>query len=168
MASLFEFTAGAVTIKKDLQSVAPFSRIIKKKNWEDDIAFIYHMADYSSPYAALDNEMRRKTLIEDIMGGREPSKDVEKGVEVYRRLSQTDSTLLLESARNAIRKLRDYFDTIDISCEEDPGKAAKDLAMSLKSVGDLINKIKEWDEIIKKEKESHSTRRGVVKTKYNT
>ncbi len=169
--SLFEFTADQVIIRKDLQQIHPFDKIIKKKSWEKDIAFIYHMVDYSSPYSIFSGEEREKHVKEAVYGKEDAkiSKDIQEGINVYKELSKTDSLLLLESARKAIHKLRDYFDNISFEELEpdDRGDEAKKLSANLQTVGKLISSIKEWEEQVKKEKEQNTTRKGVKTTKYN-
>jgi len=165
---LFEFTAGKVIITKELQQLAPFKKLMKGKDWEDKIAYVFHMADYSSPYAKLSDEEKAQKLSDMLLNGKAPSKELKEAVELYRELSTTDSLLLLQSARQAVSKLRRYFEDVNFEHEEEPGKAAKDLMSNLNNVGKIIESIKNWEETITKEKKSEQTRKGVKQTKYNT
>lgn len=167
--ALFEFTSGGkVIVKKDLVDVPEFKKILSKKDWEKRIAFIFHTADYTSPYASYTSSERSEKLKDDFLDGKEPDRNLKEAIEKYRELSTTDSLLLLESARNAVKKMRNYFDTVDPQEEEDVGRATKDLMTNLNNVGKLINNLKEWEEIVKKEKQQDQIRKGVRRTKYNT
>lgn len=166
---LFEYqTSQDIIISKDLQLLKPFKRLMEKDGWEKYIAYVYHAADYTSPYAVFDEEERTERLNKDLLDGKKPTKDVLEAITLYKELSITDSWRLLESARTAVRKLEKYFESVDLEMEDDPGKAAKDLIASLNNVGKLLGSLKDWETLIKKEKTEDKTRRGVRPTKYNT
>lgn len=164
---LFEFTQDEVIVNQDLLQIAVFQKLLNQKDYKQIFAYIYHLCDYSSPYAIYPEEVRQQMLLQDILNGKKPNKDIEIAITKYRELATTESLLLLESARNAVRKLRDYFDTVDFTMSEEPGKEAKDLMANLKSVGAIIQALKDWEEQIKKETNSSDTRKGVALTKYN-
>lgn len=164
---LFEFTVDKVIVTKELQEIAQFKKLLKGKDWENKIAYVYHMADYSSPYAVYPEEERKDKLREALLGGKAPSKELKDAIEVYKELSSTDAIKLLESARKATNTLRNYFENLTLDDAEDPGKEAKNLMSNLNAVGKLINSLKDWEEQVKKEKRSDQTRKGVRQTKYN-
>lgn len=165
--SLFKFQSDKVEVSSEIASISEFATLLKKKNSTELIAYVFHLCDWKSPYAKWDIGKKKEMLKKDLLGGKEPTKELEKAVAKYNELNQTDSLLLLESARRSVQKLRTYFDDADPALEDDSGKAAKDLMANLKNVGDIIEKLKEWEETILKEKDELRTRKGVVIDKYN-
>lgn len=167
--ALFQYNEelGQVFVKPDLLYIKEFEKLNNHKDRDRLLSFVYHTCDYLSPYAKFNDSERKDKLIEDLLGGKQPSADILKAIDKYKELNTTESLLLLEAARKGVHKLRQYFDTIDLEEHEDVGKAAKDLMMNLKGVGSIIDSIKQWEETIKKEQSSDQTRRGVKMTKYN-
>lgn len=165
---LFEFTQEQVIVNKDIAQIKAFAKILEKKNAEALVSYIYHLCDYSSPYSIYSKDEREQRVKNDFLGGKNPDKDVLNAIEKYKELSTTESLLLLESARNAVKQLRDYFDSVDFTVSEEPGKEAKDLMQNLKSVGAIIKSLQDWEEQIKKETNNTDTRKNVQLTKYNT
>ena len=165
--SLFIFEGDKVRVTKEIKAIDVFKKISEKENSDELFSFIYHIADWSSPYADLDEEEREERVKEEILEGEEPSELLLNAVERYRELTKTPSLRLLESARKGARSLRDYFEHIDPALADNPGREAKDLMNNLTKVGDLLNKFDEWEEIITKEKDKKKTRKGVQINKYN-
>jgi hypothetical protein len=163
---LFEFKQDQIVPTKELLTLKPFEKLVKHKDRDKLLSYVYHMADYNSPYAIFDDKEQK--LNEALLDGKKPSKDILDAIKMYRELSTTETLLLVESARKAAKNLREYFDTIDLSEVEDSGKAAKDLIMNLKAVGQLIDSLKHWEEIAKKEMTQDTTRKGVQIGRYNS
>ena len=166
--SLFKFSEEGVAVDGSLHRIPQFKKMLEHKNAEDYISYVYHLCDYTSPYNEKDIDERKEILKKDFLDGKEPPKFILEAIDKYRELSRTSSTELLDSAKNAVRKLRSYFDDLDFDEEEDKGKAAKDLMQNLKSVGAILSSLKEWEEQIQQEKTQSQTRKGVPQTRYNT
>ena len=92
---------------------------------------------------------------------------LQNAISKYQELSQTDSLLLLASARKAVQKLRMYFEQVNPADEEDPGKSATSLMNNLKNVGEIIKRLKDWEEIIKQEKDTLKIRKGIEIDEFN-
>lgn len=165
--ALFKEDGDQIKVPAYLQYVQEFNNILEHKDSQKYLSYIYHLCDWTSPYAKFEEDERKEKLDKDILGGKKPPKILKEGIEKYRKLNTTDSLLLLESARKAVQKLRDYFNNADPAYDDDPGKSAKDLMMNLKSVGDIIKRLKEWEEEIKKEKETSTIRKGVKINQFN-
>lgn len=165
--NLVRYEDDHVVVTPDLLNIEPFNEIAEHKDAGKYFTFIFCLCDWKSPYAVKDYQQRYNELIDDILDGKKPTKLLQKGVDKYKELNQTDSSLLLESARKAVRTLREYFEEADPQAEKDPGKSAKDLMSNLKSVGDIIQKIDQWEDQIKREQSKSKTRKGVEVNKYN-
>jgi len=165
--TLIKYEDEHAIISKELIQIAPFDKIAAHKDADKYFTYIFYLCDWKSPYAVKDRLQREQELKDDILDGKEPTKLLQKGIDKYRELNQTDSSLLLESARKAVRTLREYFENADPEESKDPGKSAKDLMSNLKDVGDIIQKMEQWEDQIKKEQSKSKTRKGVDVTKYN-
>lgn len=158
---------GTVSIPPFLQHIKIFQKIGDHKDAENYICYIYHKCDWSSPYAQYEPLERKQILKKDFLDGKDETALLKEAIEKYEELSQTESLRLLEAARGAVRRLRQYFEGADPASEEDPGKAAKDLMANLKNVGDVISKINTWEQQIKKEQSTSNVRKGVEITEFN-
>lgn len=157
-----------VQVPAHLQHVKEFKDILEHDKSQEYLSYIYHLCDWASPYAKWQGEEREDLLIKDILDGKKPPKIVKEGINKYKQLNNTDSLLLLESARKAVHKLKEYFDEADPAKDEDPGRSAKDLMNNLKNVGDIIKRLKDWEEEIKKEKDTSLIRKGVKVNQFNS
>lgn len=167
MKQLFTFERSKIQVTKELTEIKEFREINELENSDRLFAYIYHRCDWNSPYSDMAVSKKLDELKEDLLDGEEPSQLVLDACEKYLELQMTPSMELLQSAKTAARRLRHYFDTIDPTETENPGKEAKDLMMNLTKVGDVLNKFEEWEAIITKEQDKADTRRGVKRTKYN-
>ena len=167
--SLFKVDeADQIKIPSHLQHIPEFKEVLEHDKCQEYLSYIYHYCDWGSPYAKWDKEERKDILVEDFLEGKEPNEVLKNAIEKYRKLNTTDSLLLLESARKAVQKLRQYFDEADPAYADDPGRSAKDLMNNLKNVGDIIKRLKDWEEEIKKEKDTSLIRKGVKVNQFNS
>jgi hypothetical protein len=166
--SLFQFEADRVIITADLQEIKVFSEIMKKKNSDAIISYIFHLCDWKSPYASYDEDERAEQLSKDFLEGKKPTKLIQEGVEKYKILSETPSLKLLNAARKGAKSLQTYFEEADPANAENPGREAKDLMVNLEKLGSLLNKFEEWEQMLLKEKDTNVIRKGVKLNKYNT
>lgn len=166
--SLFDFKEDKVTVNRDMSTLIPFAKILEREDSDKLFSYIFHLCDWKSPYAVHDDDERKKIVRQEIFGEVSPPKKVlDPAIKLYRDLSTTDSLLLLESARGAVRELRRYFEETTIAQGDSAGRNAKDLIANLKSVGDIIKSFKGWEEAIKREQDTSNIRKGVQITELN-
>lgn len=168
--SLFKFEKNKVDVPKDIAFVKEFAYLLKQKNSDQLLAYIYHVCDWKSPYAVYGEEERVNKLIDDFLDGNQNKanqKSILAAIDKYKELSQTDSLLLLDSARKAVQRLRMYFEQVNPAEEEDPGRSATSLMNNLKNVGEIIKRLKDWEEIIKQEKDTMKIRKGIEIDEFN-
>lgn len=166
--SLFEEQAGKITLPAYLTEIKEFKDLLEDKKSQSYLSVVFHMCDWESIYAQHPEKEREEKLKNDFLDGKEFPKKVTVAIDKYKELNKTDSLLLLESARKAVQKLRQYFDEADPSLEDDPGKSAKDLMQNLKSVGAIIESLGKWEETIKKERDNSTIRKGVTINEFNS
>lgn len=167
--SLFKFEEDNVTVTKELSVIKEFNDINEREDSSLLFSYIFHLCDWNSPYAVYDAEERESMLKEELFNNEEPPMDIlQPAIDLYNKLNTTDSLLLLESARKAVRELREYFENVKVTGTDHEGRNAKDLMANLKSVGDIIKSFKQWEEAIKKEKDSADIRKGVEVNEFNS
>jgi hypothetical protein len=134
-----------------------------------ELAYVYHMCDPKSPYADQERNLRKEQVGADLFGDKEysPEEEVEAAMDKYRALNITESMQLLESARESVHSLREYFEQADFTQRDDNGKLVwkpKDMVRNLEKLGDVVESLKTLKEEVEKEQHSQGDNRGGVKT----
>lgn len=123
-----------------------------------ELAYVYFMTDYKSPYEKYDKDEKHLQICEDVMGDTKykPSAEVLKAIEVYKNLQQTFSMKFLESAKTASRELMRFFDTVDLQERTDKGAPIykpSDITSALSQSVKVIEALDRWTEKVQKEQE---------------
>lgn len=165
---LLEYVNEKVIPNPELTSIAEFKKIMQRKDAVDTLSYIFNLVDYRSPYVIYDDSERSILVKKDILPTTKIDKDITNAVDKYKEIHVTEAVLLLEAARKAIRNLREYFNTIDVLAEDDQGKASKDLIMNIKSMGAVIQGLRDLEEEVNKEKQvNKNIRRNVEINEFN-
>lgn len=151
-----------------------FKRIIDRDNTPDktraskELAYIYFMVDWESPYASMDSESRSEQIINSLFEKKDkwhPDDKVKAALNKYEELYANDYTKMLESARIGARKLRKYFEDVSLDERDANGKLVhrvSDLSRNLKEVGSIIEGIMNLEELVKKNLTSANKNRAGV------
>lgn len=152
--------------------IPEFNRIIERDDSENktvaskELAFIYFMIDWESDYAHLSEDRRYDEVRTDLFDEDwHPDEAVEEAMDKYRHLYVNDYIEMLESARKGARKLRKYFEDVDLNETDHNGKLkykATDLTRNLKDVGSIIEGLQELEELVKKNQTQRNENRGGV------
>jgi hypothetical protein len=165
---LLEYVNEKIVPNPELLPIAEFKKIIQRKDAVDIFSYIFNLVDYRSPYCIYDDEQRSILVKKDIIPSTKVDKDITNAINKYKAIHTSEASLLLESARKAIRSLREYFDTVDVVNEEDIGKASKDLIANIKAMGSVIQGLKELEEEVSKEKQTEKNiRKNVEINEFN-
>ena len=153
-------------------SIKEFAKIASRKKGAKELAYVYHMCDHNSPFAVYDTDVRHAEVASSVFDiNWEPDKYVKAACDKYVELKETHSIKLLNAARSAVNKLKNYFEIIDLTAVDDNGRPmyqAKDLVMNLSRMADVISGLTKLEDLVKKEKQSVSINRGgVVVNKYS-
>lgn len=130
-----------------------------------ELAWIYHMVDFDSPYFNMSEEERDYQIRQDLFEETwEPDETVLKALETYKKIRRTPSMKLLEAANSAVGKLEEYLRDIDLT-ETDPtnGKpiySAKDLVSNLEKLGKVVDGLSELKKQVEKEQAASSKTYG--------
>ena len=141
---------------KEFEAVITRDKSKNKVNAVRELAFIYHLADYNSPYGQyIDNDVRMEAIAKDIMpSGWKPDTIVMEAVDKYKELKQTLYTHLLISAEMGIHKLETYFEIVDLTETNNQGKpvwSASELVKNISNLAEVVKGHASLQELIKKE-----------------
>jgi len=152
MAQLFDIVKNEVQLSPTTLAVPPIKALWdrdkakSKHNAYKEICYVVFISDFYSPYRDLPEYEREAMVRRDLFKSEswEPDNVVREALKSYKRLQETTYTRLLESALKAADKLAGYFDTVDFKETDGYGKpkhSAKDLAINLKSVGEIVRSL---------------------------
>ena len=142
---LFEETANyTITVSPEIMEIREFKSLIlryKEKNLAV-LSYVFHMADFRSPYQQYDEQERIEQLIRDLdLGARwQPGFTVTAAIDKYRELSETDTTRSLRTVRKALRTSESVVDhfrkQIELALASPEGE--EEITSMLKNVQNLI------------------------------
>jgi hypothetical protein len=161
---VFELKDGIVQVDPDVLTVPEFHAVWKKdkkKNKDTaflELAYIYHMCDYNSPYSNFPVTKREQSVKEDLIGdvNWKPSKEVRAAIEKYRALTITPKQRLYISCKRKLDELAGFMDNTPV--DDDTMKPI--LEMFNKLTATIANFDKLEDAVSKEQKENNSKRRG--------
>lgn len=152
-------------------ALTPFKKIwdrdksINKKQAQNELAYIYYMADFKSDFFEIsDKEERSKQIVENLGFKFDPEDQLLKdAIKFYEERTKTKLIFLLEDAYGAIDKLRDYFKEVDLTFVDGNGKLIHDSTKLLNNIGNLnkvVEGIKALEYQVKKEQQTDKKLRG--------
>jgi len=133
-----------------------------------ELAYVYFMLDWESPYASMHEDDRSENIIHSLFNEDDnwtPDEKVMAAMERYKELYANDYTMMLDSARNGARKLRKYFEDVDLNERDANGKLVhrvSDLSRNLKEVGSIIEGLMDLEELIKKNQTAANENRAGI------
>ena len=171
MASLFDIKGGHIVLNAESLAIPIFNKIWKRDKSKSkdkatrEISYIFFMCDFNSPYMAYPSNKRREIILKDFMKDEKwkEDKDIEEAKIRYVEFQETHTMRLMKAARGASDKLANYFETIDFLKTDDNGKPlynAKDVAINLEKVGNIVDSLDKLENRIKKEIKTDSRVRG--------
>lgn len=141
----------------------------KKTRAYRELAYIWLMCDWGSPYSDYAELERHEEALKDAGLTEEEWNDpiFRAACRKYRELQDSSRSLkLIKSAQGVVDKITDYFDTLDIQ-ERDPitGKPifkTKDIMSELSNVSNVVEQLATLELLYKKEQEASSGLMGDV------
>ena len=124
----------------------------KKSKFHQELAYVYFLTDYKSLYYSYPEETREQKVIEDFIKVKnwKPDNLVKAAVVKYNEMQNTESLRFLQSARNAMNKLSEYWNTLNVNERNAKGdKTFKPTDVS-RSIADSSKMIESLDKIIEK------------------
>lgn len=149
------------TIRDDVPTITPEGLFIPemRKIWEADdtenktkahgqLAYVYHMASWSSSYSNLGPE-RHKEVSRDFLGGIGKSrvtKEMTQAITKYKKLQETPEVRALDAALVMLDNLSLHFHNVDFDALDDEGKPIYDVrkyVMNLKDLQKMVESVVE-------------------------
>lgn len=168
MARLFDIERNKIIPDANILAIPSIKKIWNRDKTDvkatalKEISYVVFLCDFHSPYRDLHELERENHIIKDLFGkGWRPDADLKAAVVTYKKLQETPSMRLLNTARNTLDKLSDYFNQINFS-EEDvmgrPKHSANDLTRNLKEVGNIVRSLANLEKQVRLELEEQSIR----------
>ena len=134
-----------------------------------ELAYIWLMCDWASPYADYSEQERHEECLKDAgLTEKEWADPVfREAVRKYRDLQNASRSLkLIKSTQQVVDKIIDYFDTIDLQ-ERDPVTSkpvykVKDVMAEMNTIPQLVEDLKQLEILYKKEQEQENGLMGNV------
>lgn len=158
-------------IEDELLLLRPFKDLYKadktkdKSKFYDFLTILYYTYDPRSDYNYIANEEDRiKEVCES--NGLPPFKPSEKEkqcIELYSKMCQTSSSLLLRDTKIAVDKLRKFLLEVDLSLLDDKGKPVytiNSITSTIKQIPQLAKDLMEAERLVTKELEEQGKVRG--------
>lgn len=130
-----------------------------------ELAYIYLMYDWKTPYSEYSTAERKEAAILDAEMELSWLDDplLLRAADKYQDLQDTRIMRLLNSAYRAVDELRLYFDTLDLTERDQYGKpmySAKNIMQELSSLGKTVEGLQQLQFMVMKEKEKQNSLRG--------
>ncbi len=138
----------------------------KKERAIQEFGFIYFMCDPRSSYMFYDNETDRANNIKQDEGldkKWKPDAAVEEAMELYKKLTKTTSSILLERSRQGADNLGKKIAKIDLDAIDNNGKPVytiQSMAAALKLIPDVVRNLIDAEAMVAKEVSEKSEMRG--------
>lgn len=138
-----------------------------EKFWEM-MSYMYFMIDPRSTYMYITDEVERAHEIkiqEGLAVTWEPDDKLMAAMEQYRSHVVSTQSLLLGSMRNGVSKLRNYFDTVDLTAVDDNGKPiypVQGFVTAIKSVKDIAKDLADAERALAKDFADEAKARGGI------
>ena len=157
-------------LKNNKIEINPETLLIKefKAIWDSDpgkkkefalreLAYIYFLCDYNSVYQSYSKDERSKKIRSDLSKGDRAiklTKFCDAGIKKYEELQDTPSMQFLESAKDALASMTEYFKGVDFTKMDKNGKFVYnvvEVTRCLKDAGGVMESIEKLKEKVKTE-----------------
>lgn len=169
---LIEFVDYEIKISDEAMLVKPIRKLFtkdKSKNKETfltQMSIIYFYADPRSNYNYITDDAERLQTIfqqEGFPANFSINHSLQEAIDVYSRLTQTSSSLLLQDSRLAIDKVREFLKTVDLTLLDDKGKpiyTINSITTALKQIPQLAKDLMEAEKAVSRDITEQGRARG--------
>lgn len=169
---LFKYDNWELTISEEALCIKSFTSLWKRDRSESkerakrELGFIYFCYDPRSDYMFIIDEDERAETIKEQEGldpKWKPDKLVLDAIVVYKFLTQTTASLLLEDTRALIEKIRMQMKEIDLTATDDKGKpiyTLNTITATIKQIPSLSEDLTKAENALNREIEENSKMRG--------
>lgn len=163
-------------LKEKQVIIAPEALLIKefKALWDrdktrskekaiEDLAYVFYIADISSPYRNYDEEVRSEKIKESVISQPDWKEDdaIKKAISKYKEIHKTYSMGLLEDVEYGLFKIRQYFrNAAEGLADDTAGKVTEQYLSNVEKVQKMLTAIKNLKDIVDKEMVENARIRG--------
>lgn len=155
-----KFSPEALTIK-EFKTLWDRDQSKTKEYAVEELAYVFYITDYKSPYLSYDMEAREHKIKTDVVTkkGWKPDEKVQEAIQKYSELQETPSMGLLKDAEVALDKIRYYFQHVDVVNDEN-GNVTKTLISNVEKLGGVIKGLSMLRDLVDKEVSENKRVRG--------
>ena len=166
---LFDLRDRNVVPTPEALLVPEFKEIWGNKDKEEalkELAYVYFMADYKSPYAAaLSPELLARTVAQDFMKDQDynPPPYIQVAINKYKKLQYTPSMHLLTASVSTVHNLTAYLKSVDLQERDKTGKPIykpNDVVSALSKIGNIVESLTKVRSQVERETTQSATLRG--------
>lgn len=170
---LFVYKDYNLRISDEAYALRPFKRLVDRDRTKEktkamkELAYLYFMYDPRSDFSFEIIESDRDLRVKDSIGLEtdwKPDKQVQEAIELYKYLTTTSSSLLLQDTRVIIDNIRNTFRSIDLTEKDANGKLVFNIGQvmtAVKQVPSLVKELTDAEKAVSKEIEDMGTMRGM-------
>lgn len=170
---LFVYKDYNLRISDEAYALRPFKRLVDRDRTKEktkamkELAYLYFMYDPRSDFSFEIIESDRDLRVKDSIGLEadwKPDKQVQEAIELYKYLTTTSSSLLLQDTRVIIDNIRNTFRSIDLTEKDANGKLVFNIGQvmtAVKQVPSLVKELADAEKAVSKEIEDMGTMRGM-------
>lgn len=152
---------------KPIRKIFNSDRSVNKENFFKQMSYLYFMVDPRSDYSyIIDEDERAQAIIEQegLEPKFKPSKELQEAMEIYKKLTTTTSTMLLQDTRIAVDKVRRFLRDVDLNAVDlktgKPIYTVSSVTTAIKQIPQLAKDLMETEKLVAKEIEEQGRARG--------
>lgn len=168
---LVKYENYTITFEPELLLLKPFKRVFsldrtkEKDKFMGFMTILYFVYDPRSEFNYIVDDADRLKEVCDANGYEVPkfSKDEKDCIDIYRKMTTTTSTLLLQDTKIAIDKVRQFLRDVDLTLTDDKGKplyTINNVTSAIKQIPALAKDVMEAEKMVAKEIEEAGRARG--------
>lgn len=140
-------------------------KTVDKSHFLDFLSILYYVYDPRSEFNYIVDEDTRLEEVCSANGMKKPkfTKQDNVCIELYKKMTITSSSLLLERTRKTLDKVGKFLENIDLTKEDDKGKpkyAVQSVVSSAKLVPQLVKEVMEAEKSVAKDIEEQGRAKG--------
>lgn len=170
---LFTYKEFELKISDEAYALRPFKKLVDRDRTKDktkamkELAYLYFMYDPRSDFSFEIIESDRDLRVKESIGldaDWTPDKQMKEAIELYKYLTTTSSSLLLQDTRIVIDNIRTTFRSIDLTKTDNNGKLVFNIGQvmtAVKQVPALVKELADAEKAVSKEIEEVGAMRGM-------
>ena len=170
--NIIEYNNFEIELTQEAYLIKPIRKLFisdrskNKDRFLQQMSILYFYADPRSSYSyILDDEERLKAIIEQegLPSNYQISEELQEAIDCYKKHCITSSSLLLQSTKIAIEKVRKFLEEVDLTQTDDKGKpiyTISSITTAIKQIPQLAKDVLIAEKAVAKEIEENTIARG--------